>query len=151
MRLVFAMLADAAAMADGKLYVHGGGWSHLVVDAVPTTYPAFSLVFALEMDGEEPPGRQPLDFTISAGEAAVATVHGWVEMPDGQGPGAVTNQVTFTSVPFPQTGTYAVRIASGEQDLGGLDLHVHSREQPEGDDLTMRALAAARRARPASG
>jgi hypothetical protein len=136
-RLAFAMLADAATVADGKLYVHGGGWSHLFVDGVPTRHPSFALVFALEMNGREPPGRIPLDFELVAGDAPVAGVRGWIGVPGERGPELgpvlVTNQATFTDVPLAAEGSYVVRVSSGGEELGRLDLHVVRREEPPAD------------------
>ena len=104
MRLAFAMLAEAATVADGKLYVHGGGWSRLVVDAVPTTHPSFSLVFVLELDGAEALGSTSLDFDLAIAGTPVASVRGWIDVPAasaaGTAPALVTNQLTFTNVPL---------------------------------------------------
>jgi hypothetical protein len=131
MRLAFAMLADAATVAGGKLYVHGGGWSRLEVDGVPTTHPSFSLVFALELDGTEAPGPASLDFDLVLGDEPVAEVRGWIDVPAGRpagGPPAlVTNELTFTNVPLPVTGAYELRIAAAGERLGRLDLHVAQR------------------------
>ena len=132
MRLTFAMLADAATMAGGKLYVHGGGWSHLVVDEVPTTHPTFALVFALEMDGQEAQGTHSLDFDLVIDGTRVANVRGWIEVPAerpaGDRPRLVTNQLTFTNVPLPGPGAYELRIAGDGEPLGRLDLEVVLRE-----------------------
>ena len=130
------MLADAATVADGKLYVHGGGWSYLIVDEVPTEYPSFSLVFVLEMNGSETPGRIPLDLEVVSGDSPVAGVRGWLEVPgDGGGaggagtPALVTNHVTFTNVRLSELGAYAVRIASEGEELGRVNLHVVRRDE----------------------
>lgn len=128
------MLAEAATVADGKLYVHGGGWSRLVVDRVPTTHPSMSLVFVLELDGSESAGSMTLDFDFMLGGLAVASVRGWIEVPPAppsDAPAAlITNQFTFTNLPLPDAGTYELRIAAGGERLGGLDLHVEQIPHP---------------------
>lgn len=146
------MCADSATVADGKLYVHGGGWNDLMVDSVPVTYPAFSLVFALELDGSEPEGRLPLEFTIRGHESPVATARGWIDIPPGGGRGIVTNQVTFTMVPLPVAGPYVAQISLDGQELGGVTFGVHSRAEPVADEHIGRVMAeshaARRRTRP---
>ena len=126
------MLADAATVAEGKLYVHGGGWSNLFVDAIPYDYPSFSLVFVLEMSGDEAPGQIPLDLELVADDTPVAGIRGWIEVPADSGPelasAQVANQVTFTNVTFPAAGAYVVRVASDGEELGLVDLHVHGPE-----------------------
>ncbi len=41
------MLCDAAAVADGKLYVHGGGWTHLWAPDTPTNMALAVLIAVL--------------------------------------------------------------------------------------------------------
>ena len=144
MQLAFAMCADAATVADGKLYVHGGGWSELTVDAVPATYPGFSVVFALELDGSEPEGRLPLELTIRTHDAPVATARGWIGIPPDHRAGSITNQVTFTAVPLPVAGPYLVQLAFDGHELGGVVFEVRSRQ----DDQISRAMADSHAARP---
>jgi hypothetical protein len=114
--------------------VHGGGWSYLIVDEVPTDYPSFALVFALEMNGDEAPGRIPLDLEVVAGDSPVAGVRGWIEVPadagGAGGPALVTNHVTFTNVRLAELGPYAVRLASEGEELGRVDLQVVRRDDP---------------------
>jgi hypothetical protein len=134
------MLADAAAVVEGKLYVHGGGWSDLVVDAVPTTYPTFALVFALELEDSEPERRLPLELTVSSPQAPVAAAGGWIDIASGHGPGVVINQVTLSAIPLPVAGRYLVRLACDGRELGGATLDVHTRAQPDDDSEIMRAM-----------
>jgi hypothetical protein len=141
------MLADAAAVADGKLYVHGGGWSRLLVEAIPARYPGFALVFALEVDEDDRPGRIPLAFTVVAGDEPTAEVRGWVDVSDPRPAATITNQVTFADVPLPVAGDYTVRIASGDVELGGVGLHVARRGGPPDDGLVRALVEDARRPR----
>lgn len=71
MRIDYLILADAVAVADGKHYIHGGGWDALFAATFPAQHPALGVAarlripweemdqqFALEvdvlLDGEEP-------------------------------------------------------------------------------------------------
>jgi hypothetical protein len=46
---VTMMLCDAAAVADGKLYIHGGGWTHLWAPNTPANM-ALAILIAIPWD-----------------------------------------------------------------------------------------------------
>lgn len=56
MDITSAMLADAAASLNGKLYVHGGGWNILVMRQFPAAHPAIAIALVLSADDSEAPG-----------------------------------------------------------------------------------------------
>jgi hypothetical protein len=78
-----AMLADAAAVADGKLYVHGGGWDVIYTPAVPATHPMLALVFVVEFERSEVPVDRTLRVSLRDEDdtpldiAAVGTTLPW--------------------------------------------------------------------------
>jgi hypothetical protein len=39
----YLILADAAAAADGKLYIHGAGWDTIYASAFPTMHPSIAV------------------------------------------------------------------------------------------------------------
>jgi hypothetical protein len=47
------MLADAVALADGKLYIQGGGWNAITASQMPAIHPAIGLVFTFKLDWHE--------------------------------------------------------------------------------------------------
>ena len=47
------MLADAATVADGKLYIQGGGWNSILAPQIPTNHPALALVLTFKLDWHE--------------------------------------------------------------------------------------------------
>jgi hypothetical protein len=54
MRVAAAMLADAAYVGqEGKLYVHGGGWSRVFAPSFPVTHPMLAVVLLMEIDYHE--------------------------------------------------------------------------------------------------
>ena len=57
MEIDFLILADAAQVADGKLYLLGGGWDRLVANALPVTQPAGIAVGILVPWSETNSGR----------------------------------------------------------------------------------------------
>jgi hypothetical protein len=129
-KLAFAMLADAATVAAGKLYVHGGGWCILAVDALPMVYPSFSLVFVLELDEADVARTFALsvDLVDSSGAELGISANAQVSLvrPVGMivGSRLVAEQVTFVGVPFQTHGRYGLRISSDGQKLGQVDLDV---------------------------
>ncbi|MGV9535027.1 DUF6941 family protein [Streptosporangium sandarakinum] len=44
-----AILCDSAATAEGKLYVHGGGWNGITAPTFPCTHPRVGLAAVLEV------------------------------------------------------------------------------------------------------
>lgn len=56
MQIISAMLADAAASLNGKLYVHGGGWNILVMRQFPAAHPSMAIALVLSADDSEAPG-----------------------------------------------------------------------------------------------
>lgn len=53
MKVTTAMLADAATVADGKLFIHGGGWSSIIAHQMPVTHPVLGLVLVFETEWHE--------------------------------------------------------------------------------------------------
>ncbi|MBI2909375.1 MAG: hypothetical protein HYX92_17155 [Chloroflexi bacterium] len=52
MQCVFFILADGAQVADGKLYILGGGWDSIHPEALPARHPA-SLAVVLSVPWDE--------------------------------------------------------------------------------------------------
>jgi hypothetical protein len=53
MQVTTAMLADAATVADGKLYIHGGGWNSIIATQIPANHPALALVLSFRLEWHE--------------------------------------------------------------------------------------------------
>ncbi|ONI77925.1 hypothetical protein ALI144C_31490 [Actinosynnema sp. ALI-1.44] len=129
MRLAFAMLADAASVADGKLYVHGGGWNQLTVDRLPTVHPSLAVVFVLEMTASDNDEALPLSVELGCESGPLATMQGTLQpaLGDGTaplGPFMLAQAVTLTQVPLPVVGDYQVRVVCAGTELGAVQLSV---------------------------
>jgi hypothetical protein len=138
-RLAFAMLADAASVAEGKLYVHGGCWNQLTVEALPAVHPSLAFVFVLEMATGESAGVVPLSVELVGDGGPVATMQGSVRPAPGDAGSPLTSAllahaVTLTQVPLAAAGLYRVRITSAGRELGSVDLSVVLADSP--DDMT---------------
>ena len=53
MKLAAAMLADAARVESGKLYIHGAGWDTLFAAIFPATHPILSVALLLLVEWDE--------------------------------------------------------------------------------------------------
>jgi hypothetical protein len=124
MKVTSVMLADAAALADGKLYVHGGGWDVIWTPAVPTTHPTLSVVFVIEFEWSETHVDRALRVTLHDEDdkplnvAAAGTLN--VGHPPGATHGAPILQpivLPFAMITFERVGRYYFRIALDETEL----------------------------------
>lgn len=50
MELTTFMLADAAEVANGKLYVHGGQWDRIAAQSFPTTHASLAVVVVVRVE-----------------------------------------------------------------------------------------------------
>lgn len=44
------MLADAATVADGKLYIHGGQWDRIQAQTFPATHPSLAVALIIRVE-----------------------------------------------------------------------------------------------------
>jgi len=70
MRALFLILADAAQVVEGKLYMLGGGWNTVFVDALPASRGS-NIAIGLEVASDEVEVRHSFRLTLlSPGEEA---------------------------------------------------------------------------------
>jgi hypothetical protein len=53
METTTAMLADAASVEGGKLFVHGGAWDTINVATIPAMHPTMALVLVFRIEYDE--------------------------------------------------------------------------------------------------
>jgi Family of unknown function (DUF6941) len=115
MRLDFFMLADAAHVADGKLYVHGGGITRVNLPETPFHLPQVAAVarFVIEQGDIGNPSVVAIEWRQPDGEPLPPRIEGEVvpTRPDG----AVEEEelaailvATFNGLSLPQVGNYEV-------------------------------------------
>jgi hypothetical protein len=131
MNLVSALIADAAVVERGKLYIHGAGWDTIWAASIPTTHPtvALALLFRIEysealqdipitidlVDEDEHPIGIKIEGKLNVGHAA------------GTKPGApifVPQAITLNMLQLPKEGGYSFRIMSGTEPLGSVFFRV---------------------------
>lgn len=132
------MLADAASVAEGKLYVHGGGWDVIHVRQFPTIHPSMALAILFEVDYLEAPGELPvkIQFRTADGEQ-LAEVD--LDVAVGHAPGSIRGEptyvpwtFTFPGTRFDAAGSYSFVVSSNDEPLAKVPLHVvqHGRSTP---------------------
>lgn len=113
-RVTTSLLADAATVCDGKLYVHGGGWDQLASPSLPFTQSAMAVVLVVEMEQSELE-TQPHGFAGTLvhddGEPLGVSVTGRIVAGDLSGhvsgsPVRLPMAISFQGVLFPRAGTY---------------------------------------------
>ncbi|TMK87338.1 MAG: hypothetical protein E6G44_00360 [Actinobacteria bacterium] len=133
MRATAALLADAARVENGKLYVHGGAWDTIAVDAFPATHPTMALVLVYRveysealtdwpivvelLDEDDRPVGPRLDGTINAGHPP-GTIRG--------SPVFIPQSITMNLLPFEKGGGYRFRVSSGDSELASVPFRVTS-------------------------
>jgi hypothetical protein len=60
MQITTAFLADAAIVANGKLYVQGGGWDTIFCPTFPSTHPSMAIALIFRVEYSEAPANIPL-------------------------------------------------------------------------------------------
>ncbi len=125
MDLTAALVADAATVERGKLYIHGAGWDTLWAASFPITHPtmALALLFRVEysealtdipiaielLDDDDQPVGVKIEGKINVGHAP------------GTKPGApifVPQAITLPMLQFSKEGSYTFRISMGAEVLG---------------------------------
>lgn len=117
MQIPVAMLADAATVERGKLYIHGGGWDNISASSFPVNHPSLALVLLFRLEYEEAlepqgylidlvnDGDQPQGFRVE-GELTVG-------LPPGTRKGAsisVPQQLTVNGLEISSPGDYRFRV-----------------------------------------
>lgn len=100
MRLGMLMLADNAAGADGKLYIHGGGISRITPPTIPWTHPMLTLVLRLDFDSiDDILARHELVFAILDPEGTTIAGPGDLTLDrDEPPPGILKGEPLYTHV-----------------------------------------------------
>ena len=131
--LDFLIVADGAQAVGGKLYVLGGGWSHLLLPTIPGRAP---LPFALALGLSIPWTQTNRDFNFAlevrdadgqrVGDEPIATGQFQQGRPPGLRQG--TSQRLMLAVPagieFPAAGRYSFHALLDQEELGSTAIEV---------------------------
>jgi hypothetical protein len=116
MDLDFALLADAADVAQGKLYVMGGAFDTIHVANFPATHPALAVVLRLLLGPMDLDRKHSLQILLLNADAKhIASADGELFVPKAAGSPAGWKQAVilplrFLNVPFREPGHYSIEI-----------------------------------------
>jgi uncharacterized protein DUF6941 len=68
MQVDYLILADSVAVAEGKHYIHGGGWDTLYTSSFPIVHPMFGVAASLRVPADEQGEQLALEVDIQSGE-----------------------------------------------------------------------------------
>jgi hypothetical protein len=118
MQVEFVMLADAAQVSGGKLYLLGGAWNLYRAASFPTQAP-LALVASILVDRSEAGSRHPVRLTLAdeAGIPIIPPLDWTVEVgrPEGTDPTIPQRSLLAvnTSVQLPRAGRYSFTVTAG--------------------------------------
>jgi uncharacterized protein DUF6941 len=118
MKVEFVMVADAAQVADGKLYVLGGAWNLYRCAAFPMPV-QMGIVISILVDWEETATRHAITITLAddAGVPILPPMQGQLEVGRPDDLHAKSPQRTVvaisTSIQLPRAGRYTVAATAG--------------------------------------
>jgi hypothetical protein len=131
MEVSTAMLADAAAVENGKLYVHGGGWSVINATQLPVVHPTMALALVVKVEYTEALEDHPItiDLLDEDDQAIGPKVEGIIHVghPPRTRPGTpafVPQAIRFNMIRFEREGGYRFRIIVRDEEVASIPFRV---------------------------
>jgi uncharacterized protein DUF6941 len=148
-----ALLADSVVVAEGKLYVQGGGWNNLFTPILPIRQPRIGIGIVMHVPYQLA-DNMPKRFALSLQDAdgnlipladapppplgsggKVTTIEGsfTVGRPAGVEPGAeqpLPLAANLDGLVFEKTGSYVFRVSVDGQEIKSLHFRVNHITQP---------------------
>ncbi len=130
MKLQSAMLADAARVAENKLYVFGGQWDRLLTHAFPAAHAALTVVLVIEVSYAEALTDHHLRVALMRdGDPIGPEARGLINVGHAPGttPGApsyVPVTLPFDHVVFDRAGRYEWAVTLNDEPVGSVPLEV---------------------------
>ena len=131
MRLTSAMLADAAQVQSGKLFILGGGFDTITVRSLPAVHRSISLAMVAEVEPDE--RQRDLELVIRLidedGTALGVEAKGRLRvgappnLPPGS-PSIVPIVSPFHNITFPEAKGYAFVVSLNDNELARIGFRV---------------------------
>ena len=124
------MLADAARVADNKLYVFGGQWDRLYTNAFPATHAGLTVVLVIEVSYAEALTDHHLKVTLMRdGEAMGPEARGVINVGHAPGttpgaPSSVPLALPFEQIVFARSGRFEWVVTLNDEPIGFIPLEV---------------------------
>ncbi len=133
MEATTAMLADAASVERGKLFIHGGGWDTIDVAAVPSTHPTMALVLIFRIEYDEALADIPIVIELLDEDDKPLDLRLEGKINAGHPPrlrrGMPTFHplaLTFNMLAFERAGGYRFKVTSEDHELASIPLRVRA-------------------------
>ena len=127
MELTTALLADAASVENGKLYVHGGAWSVINAGDLPVTHPSISLALVFQVEYTEALENHTVtvDLLDEDDQPLGPRIEGTIQVghPPGTRPGTpsfIPQALRFNLVRFEREGGYRFRVLADGRELASV-------------------------------
>lgn len=137
MKLTAALLADAARVESGKLYVHGGGWDSLWSQTAPVTHPSMALVLLFRFEYSDALENTPVTIELLDDDNNPMPFRIEQQLNVGHPPGTqrgsaifVPQAITIAQLLLPKFGGYEFRVTSGHGELASVPLRLVPATQP---------------------
>ena len=136
LRIEWIILADAAEVVNGKVYMLGGGWDRIPASQQDRDLRQFAIALSMVVPWHQTNERHALEVKLidADGQNVLFRVNG--EFESGRPAGAVQGQVLRTPMafkfagPLGQIGTYAVVGSIDGEESCRTVFHVHPRLGP---------------------
>lgn len=144
MEVTTAMLADAAAVESGKLYVHGGAWSVLNAAEFPVTHPSMALALVFRVEYTEALEDHPvvIELLDEDDQPLGPRIEGLINVghPPRTRPGTPTfvpQAIRMNLLRFEREGGYRFRVSVDDAEVASVPFRVLAkpagrRRQPRG-------------------
>jgi hypothetical protein len=133
MEVTTAMLADAASVEGGKLFVHGGAWDTIYVAAIPAVHPNMALVLVFRIGYDEALNDIPITIELidEDDQPFGPRIQGVINAghPPRSRRGTPTFHplaMSFPMLPFEHEGGYRFRISSADGEIASVPFQVRA-------------------------
>jgi hypothetical protein len=133
MQVTTAMLADAASVERGKLFIHGGGWDNIDVGSIPATHPTMALVLILQIDYSEALADIPIVIELLDEDDKPLELRLEGKINAGHPPRTRRGTPTFHPLALPfnmltfqHQGGYRFKVTSGDNELASIPFRVRT-------------------------
>jgi hypothetical protein len=133
MQVTTAMLADAASVERGKLFIHGGGWDNIDVGSIPATHPTMALVLILQIDYSEALADIPIVIELLDEDDKPLELRLEGKINAGHPPRTRRGTPTFHPLALPfnmltfqHEGGYRFKVTSGDNELASIPFRVRT-------------------------
>ena len=134
-----ALLADAATVENGKLYVHGGGWSVINTRELPVTHAsmALALIFRVEYSEALSDHAISIELLDEDDQAIGARVDGVIHVghPPRTRPGTpafVPQAIRFNLLRFEREGGYRFRVSVSGEEIASVPFRLLRQQKAPG-------------------